>query len=66
MERKEIVVGPNDSGQRLDKFLFKTFPELPHSLLYKALRKKDVRYCGRKATGDVNSRRRKSHSSLFA
>ena len=53
MERKEIVVGSNDSGQRLDKFLFKTFPELPHSLLYKALRKKDVRYCGRKATGDV-------------
>ena len=38
-----ITVTKNDAGQRLDKFLTKTYRNLPMSLLYKAIRKKDVR-----------------------
>ena len=41
---KEVTIGKNDAGQRLDKFLFKTFPDLPASILYKAIRLKPVSY----------------------
>ena len=38
---KTITIGTNDAGQRLDKFLIKTFPNLPKSMLYiKAYEKK--------------------------
>ncbi len=37
---KTITIGTNDAGQRLDKFLIKTFPNLPKSMLYKSIRKK--------------------------
>ena len=40
---KELLVGPNDAGQRLDKFLSKAFPSLPASLLYKYLRLKRIK-----------------------
>ncbi len=46
MPRKEIVVAPNDSGQRLDKFLTKAYPNLPQAVLYKCIRTKDVRRNG--------------------
>ena len=39
---KEIVVGKNDAGQRLDKFLSKKFKNLPFSMMYKLIRKKDI------------------------
>lgn len=42
-----ITVGKNDAGQRVDKFLTKTFPELPQSMMYKAIRCKDIK-CNRK------------------
>ena len=32
---KEITIGANDAGQRLDKFLTKAYPNLPQSMLYK-------------------------------
>ena len=34
---KEIVIGKNDAGQRLDKFLTKAL-DLPVGLLYKSVR----------------------------
>ena len=40
---KIFVISQNDAGQRLDKFLRKTAPNLPQSLLYKAIRKKDIK-----------------------
>lgn len=43
-----ITVTKNDAGQRLDKFLTKTYRNLPMSLLYKAIRKKDIRLNGKR------------------
>ncbi len=46
MPRVEVTIGKNDGGQRVDKFLTKTYPNLPQSMLYKAVRKKDVKVNG--------------------
>ena len=43
-----LTVAKNDAGQRLDKFLTKTYRNLPTSLLYKAIRKKDIRINGKR------------------
>lgn len=59
---KEITIGKNDAGQRLDRFLSKVIPLLPDSLLHKYIRIKRVK-CNGKAvardyrlnTGDVLS-----------
>ena len=40
---KSIVIGRNDAGQRVDKFLTKAFPALPQSMMYKAIRCKDIK-----------------------
>jgi 23S rRNA pseudouridine955/2504/2580 synthase len=45
---KSIVIGENDAGQRLDKFLTKTYPNLPQSMLYKSIRKKDIKCNGKR------------------
>jgi 23S rRNA pseudouridine955/2504/2580 synthase len=50
---REFRVGPNDASQRLDRFLRKACPDLPESLLQKALRKRDVKRNGRPAPGDA-------------
>ena len=39
----EVIVVKNDSGQRLDKFLSKAFPDIPQSLLYKSVRTKKIK-----------------------
>ena len=39
---REIVIGKNDAGQRLDKFITKTL-DLPTSLLYKSIRTKKIK-----------------------
>ncbi len=44
---REMVIGKNDAGQRLDKFLSKALPSLPPSLLYKSIRLKKIK-CNRK------------------
>lgn len=57
---KELTVGKNDAGQRLDRFLSKAIPLLPDSLLQKYVRLKRIK-CNGKAvkrdyrlnTGDV-------------
>lgn len=44
---KKITINSNDAGQRADKFIQKTFPSLPKTLMYKAFRKKDVKLNGK-------------------
>ncbi len=44
---KNIIVNKNDANQRLDKFITKAIPKLPKSLLYKGLRKNNVRLNGK-------------------
>ncbi|MBO5869934.1 MAG: RluA family pseudouridine synthase [Clostridia bacterium] len=39
---REINIGKNDAGQRLDKFLTKKFKNLPMSMMYKLIRKKKI------------------------
>lgn len=45
---KQITILDNDAGQRVDKFLSKTYRALPPALLYKAIRKKDVKVNGKR------------------
>ena len=45
---REFKINKNDGGQRLDKFLTKTYPRLPQSMLYKAIRKKDIKRNGKR------------------
>ena len=40
---REFLIGKNDAGQRLDKFLTKALPSLPPSLLYKSIRTKKIK-----------------------
>lgn len=40
---KEIQIGANDAGQRLDKFLQKHFINLSKSMMYKAIRNKKIK-----------------------
>ena len=40
---KAFSITANDAGQRVDKFLTKAAPALPQSMLYKAIRKKDIK-----------------------
>ncbi len=46
---REIHIGRNDAGQRLDKFLSKAVPAMPPAFLYKAIRLKKIK-CNRKRT----------------
>lgn len=48
---REIIVGKNEAGQRLDKFLRKYLKEAPGSFLYKMLRKKNITLNGKKVSG---------------
>ena len=49
---KEIQVRKNDSGIRLDKFLSRTFPTMPKSLMYKYIRLKCIKINGKKGAID--------------
>ncbi|MCR5485196.1 MAG: RluA family pseudouridine synthase [Clostridiales bacterium] len=46
---KSVTVKKNDAGQRLDKFITKSFPSLPQSLLYKYIRIKRIKVNGKRA-----------------
>ena len=48
-----LTITKNDAGQRLDKFLTKTYRQLPMSLLYKAIRKKDIRLNGKRCEANA-------------
>ena len=45
---KKFVVGTNDAGQRLDKFLSKLLRNAPMGMIYKWIRKKRVKVNGKK------------------
>lgn len=50
---KTLVIKKNDAGQRLDKYLTKTLPSLPQSLLYKYLRLKRIKVNGKRAENSL-------------
>ena len=50
---KEFIIGRNDAGQRLDRFVCQAAPLIPESLLQKTLRKKDIKINGRPAKGEA-------------
>lgn len=45
---KTLIIGQNDAGQRLDKFLQKAAPLLPKSLMYKYIRLKRIKLNGKR------------------
>ena len=45
------IIGENQSGQRLDKYLKKLLPQAGTGFLYKMLRKKNITLNGKKAEG---------------
>ena len=49
---KELCIGSNEAGQRLDKFLGKYMDQAPKSFLYRMLRKKNITLNGKKASGN--------------
>ena len=46
---RELTIGPNDAGQRLDRFLSKAIPLLPASLAQKYIRLKRIKCNGARA-----------------
>ncbi len=50
---KEFTIGPNDAGQRLDRWLTKAVPHLPAPLAQKYIRLKRVKRNGRGAKRDA-------------
>ena len=49
---KELVIGKNDAGQRIDRFVSKAVPLLPDSLLQKSIRLKRIKCNGKPAKRD--------------
>lgn len=49
---QEFIINKNDSGQRLDKYLTKSFPALPKSLMYKFIRTKKIKINRKRAEPD--------------
>ncbi len=50
---KELMIKPNDAGQRLDRFVGKAVPLLPESLLQKYIRLKRIKLNGKGAKRDT-------------
>lgn len=46
---KSFVISQNDSGQRLDRFIHKSVPLLPQSMLYKYIRTKRIKVNSKRA-----------------
>ena len=46
---KEFIIKKNDAGQRLDKYITKSFPLIPQSLMYKYIRNKRIKVNGKKS-----------------
>lgn len=45
---KEFIIKQNDSNQRIDKFITKAMPEIPKSMMYRLIRKKDIKINGKR------------------
>lgn len=50
---REITIGKNDAGQRLDRFMSKTLPLLPPALLQKYIRLKRIKLNGKGSKRDL-------------
>ena len=50
---RELTIGKNDAGQRLDRFVAKSLPLLPPALLQKYIRLKRIKVNGRGAKRDT-------------
>jgi len=48
---RQVIVGKNDAGQRLDKFIVNLFPSMPVSLMYRYLREKRIKRNGGRGKG---------------
>lgn len=48
---REFTIGPNDAGQRLDKYLFKLLKNAGSGLIFKQLRNKNIVLNGKKSKG---------------
>lgn len=46
---KEFIINKNDAGQRLDKYITKSVPLLPQSLMYKYIRSKRIKVNGKRS-----------------
>lgn len=51
---KKIVVNSDFNNKKLDIFLFKNFPTLTKNILYKTLRKKDIKVNGKRINDNIN------------
>src|SRR5690606_6827035 len=47
------TIGSEDAGSRLDRVLARLLPGVPHTRLFRLLRKGEVRINGRRASGEV-------------
>lgn len=45
---EQFLINENDSGQRVDKFILKALPNLPKSMMYRLIRKKDIKLNGKR------------------
>ena len=45
---KEFIINKNDSDQRVDKFIAKALPDVPKSMMYRLIRKKDIKVNGKR------------------
>ena len=57
---KAYTIGPNDAGQRLDRYLSKLLPRAPQGVIYQSLRKKKVKINGRRST-NASQRLQEAH-----
>ena len=49
---QEIKISGDNAGQRLNKFLGKYLDDAPQSFVYKMLRKKNIKWNNKKASGN--------------
>lgn len=50
---KKLIVNEKYNGKKLNKFLLDTIPNLSYNLLYKTLRKKDIKVNGKRVNKDI-------------
>ena len=50
---RELIIGKNDAGARLDRFVSKALPLLPPALLQKYIRIKRIKLNGKRAERDT-------------
>ena len=54
MIMKQLVVNKKYDGKKLNKFLLDNIPNLTNNLLYKTLRKKDIKVNGKRTNENIN------------